>query len=243
MTNGLSNEQVYFLETFLGIVLPDPDDEGPLSLELYGPLREIVESYLATLPAYVAILAQTDADSANQLTAKVDSARTLRDQGDLEGAFAVLEHCEQVIAEARFAAIAAEAGAPKSGTVELRKAKLAWNDARRSMEGEIAKLKAAIIKICEGDEELEEIVDQVDELDDHFDAFDENLSDILDDLINSDESPERDTLKREARAQIVAYDQAFGSEFFKSVDSNGFVSTSVISTARGALAQVANTLV
>ncbi len=131
----------------------------------------------------------------------------------------------------------------KVSMVEVRKAMMIWSACRQKMLSEMHKLEKAIVAICKNDEELEDIADEATELVERLDVFDERLQDTLDDMINAQQGPTRDKLKKEAKAQIAEYANHLKHDFFGAVDQqNGFANVAVASSARQSLQAVAAVL-
>jgi hypothetical protein len=121
--------------------------------------------------------------------------------------------------------------------------RLNWVDARGKMNAEMDKLKAAILSVCSGDEELQEVADNVNSLFDYIKALDVRLEDKLDQVVNSEAGGARDKLKDEARKLLTEYQSELQAPFFADVDAgNGFANVAITSTATDALKKIESVL-
>ncbi len=121
--------------------------------------------------------------------------------------------------------------------------RLNWVGARGKMNAEMDKLKAAILSVCSGDEELQEVADNVNSLFDYIKALDVRLEDKLDEVVNTEAGSARDKLKDEARKLLTEYQSELQAPFFADVDAgNGFANVAITSTATDALKRIESVL-
>lgn len=126
--------------------------------------------------------------------------------------------------------------------VALGRARLTWLNARRTLFGEVGRIKAAIIAKAADDEDREAVVACADDIFEPLQIFDDELEGVLEALVEAEEGPKRTALKAEAVAIIRDYMGVLGTGFFSEVDGNPFAAASVQSTARTALGEIAKAL-
>jgi len=117
--------------------------------------------------------------------------------------------------------------------------RIKWDDTRKTMMSEVAKLEEMIKGALGDDEDL----DMTESLTSNLEELDTRLSDALDAVVNAPEGKGRDTAKATAQGVLKQYQDALSKPFFKDVDDNsGFGSVAVASTARKALGEIAKVL-
>ena len=132
--------------------------------------------------------------------------------------------------------------APKDG-VAFQQSRLLWGQTRKHMQDEMAKLKGAILNVCEGEEDMEDVVKGVDKIFDHLNTFDDKLERALDAIANVEDGPQREKLKTAAGGLIKQYQGYLDTDFFKDVDANnGFTNVSIRATAVKSLGEIQSTL-
>lgn len=143
---------------------------------------------------------------------------------------------------------AREAGRSEAGSripedlVGYVRARLAWAATRRQLREEIARLRAAILATCTG-EEFAGLARESEALFDHLDGLDDRLETVLETLVMTPDGPARERLKRQAARIVEEYRARLDTDFFRDVDSNnGFVTVGVRGPALAALRGVAEAL-
>ena len=117
--------------------------------------------------------------------------------------------------------------------------RIEWNDTRRKMMSEVARLES-MIKAALGDDED---IDMSTSLTTQLEALDDSLSDALDAVVNAPEGETRTQAKSKAVDILKEFQAALANPFFGDVDNNsGFGSVAVKSTAEKALGKIAKVL-
>lgn len=140
------------------------------------------------------------------------------------------------------AAAAEAAGAIPENVVGYTKSRLGWIDTRTGLRKEIEGLKSAIDKATAGIDGLEEVPQKSAVLFDYLNDIDSNLEDTLEQLVETPDGDQRETLKKTARKIIEDYRGVLDTDFFKAVDNNGFVSTNIRANALSSLQSVSAAL-
>ncbi|MDU9005940.1 hypothetical protein [Sedimentitalea todarodis] len=125
------------------------------------------------------------------------------------------------------------------GLVKLR---VAWIETRLGIKEEIEGLKSAIDDATRDVEGMEEVASKSKVLFDYVADIDTNLEQTLQKMADAKDAESRDALKGDAMQIVETYRGVLDSEFFKAVDDNGFVKTSIRSTALNSLQQVSAAL-
>ncbi len=195
-----------------------------------------------------AVGALTDQTRKAKLAKALGQAKTLVAGQKLAEAEKFLDVVDKQLGAVRFDTPKAEpADVVPFNAVPFAKARLLWGKTRAKLMREIKKLEEAIVLTCgpdlANDPELKEIVDQAGSLSARVARFDDGLEQVLDQIVNTEDGPTRETLKRAAVAKIDEYETILGEDFFKDVDSNnGFAEVQVAATADGALKALRETL-
>ena len=77
---------------------------------------------------------------------------------------------------------------------------------------------------------------------DRISEFDDALEDVLDDITNTPDGPDRDRLCGRATGVIQQYSATLDTPFFQSIDSNPFTKLDVVSSAKQSLSLIQKTL-
>jgi hypothetical protein len=162
---------------------------------------------------------------------KASEAGALARQKDFARANALLDEVEQALAGGTAAAGVApakEAPARAGGFVDYAKARLAWLDARKSVEADLGKLKKAILAAYSDSPHMNEVQSATRRLDVILRSLDEALADKLDEGLNASNPQARTAINRQA-SDIIARYQGFihASPLVREVDDNPFVPVNV----------------
>lgn len=160
------------------------------------------------------------------------------DSGDTASAMKAAERLAPLLN----APAAAAADAPPRNVVAFQRSRLLWIDAKRGMKGDLDIFRAAVAQQSAEDDDQSDILAAVDGLVKEFDAFDSTLEEVLDQITNTDEGPDRSSLKKQAETAISRYLNTLETPFFKSIDENPFIAVSVAGRAKQSLALVRSTL-
>jgi hypothetical protein len=159
--------------------------------------------------------------------------------GDHTGALSGLQSIRAMLDAGRAAGDTAHLADVPDEVRPFAISRIKWNDTRRTMMSEVARLEAMIEASLGGDEDLE----MTDSLTSNLEDLDTRLSDALDDVVNAPAGKGRDTAKAAAQHILKQYQDALSKPFFQDVDNNsGFGSVAVASTARKALGEIARVL-
>lgn len=126
--------------------------------------------------------------------------------------------------------------------VAYTKTRLSWINTRTGLRKELAGLKTAIDKATAGINGLEEVPTKSGVLFDYLDGIDSNLEDTLEQLVETSNGDQRESLKSAARKIIDDYRSVLDTDFFQAVDSNGFVNTNIRANALSSLREVSAAL-
>jgi hypothetical protein len=204
---------------------------------------------------------------ADQLQAKVDAAMVAKrgdpdaisrafnyaksqaEAGEFDSAVAaatntvkLLKEAAKAPADAPNARVQEAADSAPDNVVAYTQSRLKWIDTRNGLQTELIKLKMAIEVQTRGVEGLEEIAQNASVLLDYLEEIDTSLEASLEELVKTPDGPQREKLKDEATKIIGTYRTTLDTDFFKSVDDNGFTNTSIRSTALNALTEVETAL-
>ncbi len=165
------------------------------------------------------------------------------DNGDFEGALAIVPRLDKLLEAAKQATQKNSEKQIPEDVVPFVKSRISWIDTRRKLQGEIGKLKSAIDKSIGSIEGMEDVAKETGSLFKHLDNLDDRLEDALEALVEEPDGEARERKKNDVRSIISDYEAELDSDFFKDVDANnGFVSVSVRSTAVSALKSVSAAL-
>ena len=140
------------------------------------------------------------------------------------------------------AAAAEAADAAPDGVVNFTKHRLAWRQTRDGLQKQLENLKSAIETATAGVDGLEDLPSKTPVLFTYLNRIDSNLEDALEELVETPEGKDRDTLKKQARSIIDNYRTVLDEPFFKAVDNNGFTSTNIRASALSSLKDVRSAL-
>jgi hypothetical protein len=187
---------------------PGTIDAAALKARLTGLVKDMI-AHLATDPS-----------NKDALTDLAKQAQALLAEGDLAGAAVKADALEALL---KAPAHTEATGVPmpgQPGFVNMQKARIIWDAARRKAESEIEKFKAAVEADFVGDDEEDDILDGLDELDEIPEALDTRLLTALDAMLDERTSPEdRAEYLAEAKEVLGEY-EAFASSnaLFKQLD-------------------------
>ncbi|MFT7594275.1 MAG: hypothetical protein ACI8R4_001595 [Paracoccaceae bacterium] len=171
-----------------------------------------------------------------------DFGKTQAAAGNYDKAMAAAARVADLIKQAAAepaAAAADESAQDAPGNVAAyAKSRLNWVETRGGLRKDIEGLKAAIDKATAGIAGLEQVPAKSGGLLDYLSGIDTNLEDTLEQLASAPGADQRESLKSTARKIIGDYRGVLDSDFFKAVDNNGFVNTSIRASALASLQQV-----
>lgn len=130
---------------------------------------------------------------------------------------------------------AREAPAASSALANARKA---WSQARSSAANDIKTLVDAIASTTKGMDGLENLPQQASKLATRIAPLDDRLGKLLQAMDSAPDQPTRDKLKRAAKLRLGEHVKLMNSDFFKSVDDNGFAKTAIRTTVLASLKTV-----
>lgn len=134
------------------------------------------------------------------------------------------------------------AAEPAVSLVDLQKARLLWDGARKSVHTDLEKLKQKILEDCADDPDVDEARQCVTRLDDILVRLDEKLIDLLDQALNADGAA-RTALLRQAGGRVKEYVAFVETDpVVRAIDGNPFVGVGVQSTMTKTLAVLARKL-
>lgn len=173
-----------------------------------------------------------------------DMAQGKAEAADFESALKIAERLLPLLQTAESASGPTEAQASiPVDVVPFVRARQSWIVTRKKLFEEMAKLEAAIVARCEGDEEFGSYAENAKTLSDRLAGFDAKLEETLEKMVETPDGDVRQKLKAEAKTHIGAYAAVLKDPFFADVDKkNGFVDVAIASTARTALADIASVL-
>jgi len=161
------------------------------------------------------------------------------ESGDHAGALAGVSTIRAMLEAGRAAGDTAHLADVPDDVRPFAISRIKWDDTRKTMMSEVAKLEEMIKGALGDDEDL----DMTESLTSNLEELDTRLSDALDAVVNAPEGKGRDTAKATAQGVLKQYQDALSKPFFKDVDDNsGFGSVAVASTARKALGEIAKVL-
>ncbi|WP_157046508.1 hypothetical protein [Roseovarius sp. 217] len=212
---------------------PDADSPDRKKWEaVQSPLEVLYKKALGNNPA-----------NRSKLEAAWGMASEKAEAGDYTAALAIAAKLKPHLEEAAAAAASGQQDEVPKDVVPFQKSRVLWVNTRRKMLTEIEKLEQAIIDVCANDPELAPVADEARGLNKRLQVFDGELEDLLDQITNTPEGPDRTKLKGDANAKIREFQAALQDDFFKDVDAdNGFVNVAVTATATQSLQAIANVL-
>ncbi len=185
----------------------------------------------------------------DDLKLKASEAGVLARKKDFAGGNALLDEIERLLA--------APGGTAPSGTslqeptgspgkaasqVALTQSRLAWDQVRKFVQGELRKLESAILAESTEEEDYDAIQAGSKQLYEVLDVLDERLIDKLDEALNAD-GDKRRALHGEAREIIDEYLDFVNSEpLMQDIDDSGFVDLQIRSTLTTRLQKMASEL-
>ena len=172
-------------------------------------------------------------------------AKSQAEAGEYDSAVAAATNTVKLLKAAASAPVTAAQDAAETvpdNVVAYRKSRIDWGKTRTGLQAELVKLKMAIDTQTKGIAGLEEIAENTGVLFDYVEELDSSLEAKLDALLGTPDGPQREKLKGEAIGIIGTYRTTLDSDFFQSVDDNGFTKTTIRSTALTALAGVETAL-
>jgi hypothetical protein len=173
----------------------------------------------------------------------------LAQKKDFEPALRLLEQAAQLVRQS-LSGPAPEVKSESSpkGIVAFQKLRLAWVEARNRVHGELEKLKAAIIREYEDEEEFdpEDLADatqKVTQLDQILENLDESLKDKLDEVLVETDPDKKRRLQQEAQQIMSGYRRYVDSDpLVAVVDDNEFLPVTVKKTMTGVLSAMEKAL-
>ncbi len=125
----------------------------------------------------------------------------------------------------------------------IKMSQLNWVQSRVKIRSEIGRLQTAMRDSLNAAGGMGDIVKEVDKLLNYVIKLDSRLEHKMNDIVNAPAGETREVLKQEARVLLADYQEQLADPFFEDVDkANGFTDVEVASTARDALARVAEVL-
>lgn len=210
---------------------PAPSDDTP------SPAAAKWATAESRLQAAVDKLVQQGRGDLNAINKFFDFGKDQATAGNFDKAMAAAARVADLIKQA------ASEPAPAAGNVaEYAKPRQNWVDTRGGLRKELEGLKAAIDKATAGIAGLEQVPGKSGVLLDYLSGIDTNLEDTLEQLVATSDADKQESLKSEARKTIGNYRGVLDSDFFRAVDKNGFVTTSIRADALASLQQVSAAL-
>lgn len=217
---------------------PPPDNELKILAERLRGTVGRAKAALAARPALKDQLQKALAGAKEALDAKdADRCRTILDA--IDKSLAEAPPPEPVDLEP----VDPDRPLPPVSPVAFQRSRIQWLDAKRKMEAELEKLRSSVAALAADDAQVDAIMAATDDLVGEFSAFGTRLEDVLDDITNTEDGPDRIRMRKEAAKVIEAYGVLLDGPFFSRVDSNPFGSVAVAVTARNSLAMIRKTLV
>jgi hypothetical protein len=170
-------------------------------------------------------------------SAKAAEAVAAAGKRDFERAHALLTEADSLIDAATVPKGASPTPSPAAGKpaariapeVAFTQSRLAWDDMRKRVQGELRKVETAVLDKCRGESDFATIAANLKQLYTMLDHLDERLIDQLDEALNAAGAEQRATLHAEARDIVAEYvDFVRSDEMLAAVDKNGFVAVSLV---------------
>lgn len=199
---------------------------------------------LAGLEQSVATAAQTGKGNASAATRSLDYAKAQAAAGRYDAALAAATSTSALLAEAPLAAPAAPdvSPLPPQQITACARSRDRWINTRHAIKADLITLKMAIDAQTRDIDGLEDVAGKTGGLLAHLDALDTVLETRLTALIDTNDATAQQKNAEEARKTISAYRHTLDNDFFRAVDDNGFVTTTIRQTALDALANVESAL-
>ncbi len=159
--------------------------------------------------------------------------------GNFDKALAAVSHVAGLVKQA---AAETTTAATRDNMVAYTKTRLDWISTRSGLRRELEGLKSAIDKTTAGIEGLEDVPTKSGGLLANLDGIDSSLENTLEQLANTPDGDQREGLKTSARRIVDDYRAVLDTDFFKAVDDNGFLKTSIRANALGSLQAVSAAL-
>jgi hypothetical protein len=221
------------IQTILAQVKPDTEADPDPSKS-----SDQWATFSAEIEPQVAAALKANHPEAGKIRAVWGFAQEKGEAGDMESAKkAIARLIPMLKAQATTAA-----DAPPTNVVAFQRSRLMWLSAKRDMKSDLQKFKSAVAQQSSDDEDQSDILAVVDELMAEFGAFDTRLEDILDEITNTPEGPQRTKLKKQADSAISDYQASLETPFFKDIDNNPFVAVNVAGRGKQSLNTVKATL-
>ena len=146
-----------------------------------------------------------------------------------------------------FTASAPHAAAPSrsspTGAVAYAKSRLAWLAARKTVEGELDRLRQEIVATFEADgSSARQAAGFAGWVSPVLDTFDTGLADTLDAAVNETDPARRGDLVARARQQLQGYQAFLASPMIADLEQNPFTPVSIRKPVGDTLAALARTL-
>ncbi|MFY0648700.1 hypothetical protein [Sulfitobacter geojensis] len=219
---------------------PEAPEDAPIDdAKITAKSKEKWEAMSSQIQTSVDAAMQARRGDLDAINRAFNFAKSQADAGDFTSAVAAATNTVKLLKAAATAPVNARvqdaADAAPDNVVAYRKSRIDWNKTRTGLQAELTKLQMAIEAQTNGIEGLEEIAQNTGVLFDYLDEIDASLETTLDALLGTPDGPEREKLKDEAIKIIGTYRTTLDSDFFKSVDDNGFTNTAIRNTALTAL--------
>ncbi|KQP35420.1 hypothetical protein [Pseudorhodoferax sp. Leaf274] len=222
------------LEKLLPGAAPQPagDEAGAFNARLAALLPRVKTALAAGGP--------------DDIKLKVSEAGVFARKKDFAQARALLDEAERLMAasggggEPAAAPVAPEGQSAKAvSQVAFTQSRLAWDQVRKFVQGELRKLESAILAESTEEEDYDAIQAGSKQLYEVLDVLDERLIDKLDEALNA-EGDQRRALHGEAREIIDEYLDYVNSEpLMQDIDDSGFVDLQIRSTLTTRLQKMA----
>lgn len=211
-----------------------------------SPVAEKWQAAEARLQPLVERLMQERRGDLDAINRVFGFAREQADAGAYDKALAAMAKLAGLVKQAQSAETTAAATdarqAIPDNVAAYTSSRLKWIDTRSGLRNELEGLKSAIDAATSGIEGLEDVPSKSGVLFDHLKNIDSSLEDTLEQLVETPDGEQRETLKRAARDIINSYRVALDTDFFKAVDDNGFAATNIRADALTSLQEVSAAL-
>jgi hypothetical protein len=227
---------------------PAAAEAAPAAPQQAAPAGPDAGELQHTLAGLVKRVAELDQNARAAMAKLANDANTSLKSGDLNGAAGLIGQLKDALnnaapagAQPQAAPANGQADPAKAAAATFTKSSMAWTATRKKIDGEVAKLSAALQKAYAEDGLADEVVKQFKQrLDPVLAKFDSGLAQTLDAASNATDAQQRAQLVAQAKQQISSYQQAIGQEpLFKQLDSNPFVPIAVLPTLQATLTALA----
>lgn len=226
------------IETAANATMPPPATPNPAA-------DKWAQDLMRLQPRFDKMIAEKRGD----LSAMIRFFNFAKDQanaGNYKKALAVADRLTALLSEAEMsntsAAVQEADAVIPDDVVAYIKSRLAWIKTRATLQKELATIKSEIDKKVAGIEGLEQVPSKSSGLFKYLDGIDSGLENTLEQLTETARGPARDRLKTSALQIIATYRDVLNTPFFKDIDKNGFVKTSIRATALISLEDVSTSL-